>query len=85
MTIPADLPKPEGMCYAVFHSSFRSENTPCISHVTNPEQTATMCGLRGWSTLEEPFDPEIGVDCQRCAKAVAKRQREIDRGNAQDP
>jgi hypothetical protein len=53
--------KTEGMFYVCFDSVFRSENTPCVNHVTRPDGAATMCGRRGWRTFEEPYDPGLGA------------------------
>lgn len=60
------------MHYVVFHKSFGGDSCPCINHVTKPDGTATMCGRKGWATIEEPYDPDLGVDCLRCAKALEK-------------
>lgn len=69
----------QGMHYVLFRKSFSYENAPNISHVTKPDGSATMCGRKGWATIEAtieaPFDPNYGVDCLRCAKAIEKAAR----------
>lgn len=62
--------------YVLFTSVLRSENTPCVNHVTNDEETKTMCGRTGWQTNEEPYDPGLGVDCITCAKALEREAKQ---------
>lgn len=60
------------MRYVLFRSAFSYENAPNISHVTNEEQTKTLCGRTGWATSEEDYIPGFGVDCRRCFRALRK-------------
>lgn len=60
------------MNYVCFRKSFSYEGAPNISHLTKPDGSTTLCGLRGWLTNEGRYEPHLGVDCLRCAKALKK-------------